>query len=268
MPLASMIRGLAVVLCLALGACQQLETMRDEYARLPAEVRTGTAAMAIGRVEPNVDRAEVLAVLEQMVNEAPVCFGWPSLWVAARERRTMYVVRYDLMRRDWGEEITAASEARMREFVDLGLMTSRPRADLGDSAIEYSLTPEGDRRLSGSPYGEVAPEFCMDAQRRVVEIASLEWGQYECGSLRVRFTHTADTWPTWATAPQTQQRLGELWGRLSTPAQGAVTLGRQWFQPGREPNGVTNGALRSVCLNADREAVAEGDLNLSTPSVQ
>lgn len=268
MPLASAMRSLMLVLCVVLGACQQLETMREEYARLPAEVRTGAAAMAIGRVEPSIDRAEVLAALQPMVNAAPTCFGWPSLWMAARERRTVYVVRYDLMRRDWGEEVSAASEARMRDFVGLGLMTERPRNDLGDGAVEYSLTDEGDRSLRGSPFGEVAPEFCMDAQRRVVDIASLEWGQYDCGSLRVRFTHMAESWPAWATTPQMQQRLGEMWGALGTPAQGAVTLGRQWFQPGREPSGVANGALRSICLNANRETVAEGDLSLSPPPAQ
>jgi hypothetical protein len=268
MPRANTIRGFGLALCLALGACQQLETMREEYARLPEEVRTGAAAVAIGRVEPGVDRAEVLSALAPMVEGAPVCFGWPSLWLAPRERRSVYLARYDLMRRDWGEEVTSASEARMREFVELGLMTARPRDDLGAGAMEYTLTAEGDRTLKGSPYGEMAPEFCMDAQRRVVEITSLEWGQYECGSLLVRFTHAADAWPSWATTQQVQQRLGQLWGALGAPAQGVVTLGRQWFRPGREPDGVMNGALRSICLNAEREAMAGGDLDLSPPPAQ
>ncbi|MBX3428812.1 MAG: hypothetical protein KF779_04450 [Hyphomonadaceae bacterium] len=230
--------------------------------RVPREIRTGAAESVIERVESTVDRAEVLSAVQTLVTAAPLCYPWPGLWLAASERRNVYYARYDLMRRDWGEEVSSASQQRMHEFVELGFLTERERPDIGPGVIEYNPTPEGAAFLQGSPYGGARPQFCPNSQRRVVEITSMEFGQFDCGSLRVRFTHIADAWPTWALTEDARERIDATWAPIGVPLSGEVTLGRQWFRRGAVPPGVENGALRSLCLDGAHNVVGD-DLNLN-----
>ena len=90
----------------------------------------------------------------------------------------------------------------------------------------------------------------------------MEFGQFNCGNLHVRFTHVADTWPTWARTEAARQRVDATWAPPGVPINGEVTLGRQWFRPGAEPPGTQNGALRSLCLDGARNVVGD-DLNLN-----
>jgi hypothetical protein len=264
MPLARAIPRIAgLMLGLALSACANIDLpSNDEFVRLPLDVRTGAANTVIERVESTVDRVEVQAAVQQLVTNAPICFPWPGLWLDNSTRRNVYYARYDRMSTDWGSEFAGASRARMREFVDMGFLTAVDRPDLGVGVVEYVLTPEGDRFLRGTPYGGARPQFCPNAQRRVVEITNMQWGQYPCGSLRVRFTHVADDYPTWARTDASRQRVDATWSVVGMPSEGEVSLSRHWYRPNLLPSGQTNGALKSLCLDTARNVIGD-DLTLA-----
>jgi hypothetical protein len=238
----------------------------DEFVRLPLAVRMGSANTVIERVETNVDRAEVLAAVQRLVEAAPICLPWPGLWLDASTRRNVYYARYGLMTRDWGDEVASASRARMQEFVELGFLTAVERPDLGPGVVEYTLTADGDTFLRGSPYGGARPAFCPNSQRRVVDIVDMQWGEYTCGSLRVRFTHIADAYPTWARTDGVRQRVDAAWTPIGAVGQGEVTLSRQWYRPNLLPSGEVNGALKSLCLDSSQNIIGD-DLNLSAPAL-
>ncbi|MEZ5956929.1 MAG: hypothetical protein R3C27_06930 [Hyphomonadaceae bacterium] len=252
----------ATSIALTLCACISELPSREEFMRTPREIRTGAAESVIERVESTVDRVEVAAAVQNLVSAAPLCYPWPGLWLDASERRSVYYARYDLMTRDWGSEVTSASQQRMREFVDLGFLTATERPDIGPGVVEYNHTEDGGAYLRGSPYGGARPEFCPNAQRRLVEVTNMEFGQFPCGSVRVTFTHVADTWPTWARTEAARQRVDSTWAPPNVPLTGQVTLGRQWFRRGAAPPGVESGALRSLCLDSARQVVGD-DLNLN-----
>jgi hypothetical protein len=237
---------------------------RDEFMRVPREIRTGAAESVIERVESTVERAEVAAAVQSIVAAAPLCYPWPGLWLDASDRRNVYFARYDLMTRDWGAEVTSASQERMREFVDLGFLIASERPDIGPGVVEYNLTSNGVAFLRGSPYGGARPQFCPNSQRRVAEITDMEFGAFDCGSLRVSFMHVSDAWPAWARTETARQRLDATWAPPGVPINGQVTLGRQWFRRGAEPPGVHSGSLRSLCLDGSRNVVGD-DLNLNAP---
>jgi hypothetical protein len=259
------VRIAGVWVALALAGCGVIELpSRDELLRMPLAVRSGAADTVIERVENDVDRAEVMAAVQRLATDAPLCFAWPGLWLDASTRRNVYYARYDLMERDWGGEVSARSRARMAEFVDMGLLLAVDRPDMGPGVVEYTLTAEGARALRGSPYGGVRPQFCLGAQRRVVEILDMQWGQFACGSLRVRFSHVADDYPSWARAASIRERVDATWAPIGIVAEGEVSLSRYWYRTNLLPSGETNGALRSVCLDADQNLTGD-DLNLSAP---
>ncbi len=265
MSTAGAVRRIALgAVVLLLGACAALGDVptRDEFMRVPREIRTGAAQSAIERVESTVDRAEIAAAVQNIVAAAPLCYPWPGLWLDASDRRNVYFARYDLMARDWGGEVTSASQSRMQEFVDLGFLVARERPDIGAGVVEYSLTSDGAAFLRGSPYGGARPQFCANSQRRVVEVTDAQFGQYPCGSVRVTFTHVADGWPAWARTNAARERLDATWAPPGVPLTGTVTLGRQWFAQNAVPSGVQNGALRSLCLDSARQVIGD-DLNLN-----
>jgi len=235
----------------------------EEFARMPREIRLGQADMVIAAVERGVGQDEVMQALQTMVAAEPVCFSWPGLWLAQSPRRNYYYARYDLMARDWGEDFAAASEARMEEFVAVGFLARQDRPDMGERVVEYTPTTDGVEYLRGSPYGGPRPEFCAPSQRRVVEIVAMEWGDFPCGNLHVRFSHTADNWPTWARTERARQTVAETWPPIGELAQGEVTLARQWFRRNQLPSGRTNGALQSVCYDSGAQRVTGDDLNLN-----
>jgi hypothetical protein len=261
------ISRVALVVCaLMVSACSGIAGVpsRDEFLRVPREIRTGAADSVIERVENTVDRTEVAAAVQNLVAAAPICYPWPGLWLDASDRRNVYFARYGLMARDWGDDVTVASQQRMREFVELGFLIARDRPDLGPGVVEYTLTSDGVAFLRGSPYGGARPQFCPNAQRRVLEITNMEFGQFECGNLRVSFTHVADTWPTWARTDAARQRVDATWAPPAVPISGQVTLSRQWFRRGAIPPGIQNGGLRSLCLDDARNVIGD-DLNLNAP---
>lgn len=262
MPLARAIPRIVMALFgLALAACAGLPVDED-FVRLPVAVRTGAANTVIERVESAVDRAEVASAVERLVQAAPLCFPWPGVWLDASTRRNVYYARFDRMDSDWGSDVAAASKARMQEFVDMGFLTAVERPDIAPGVVEYNLTPEGARVLRGSPYGGERPSFCPGSQRRVVEITDMQWGDYECGSLHVWFTHVADAYPNWARTPSAQQRVDSTWAPIGMPIGGEVSLSRQWYRTNLLPSGETNGALKSLCLDAAQNVIGD-DLNLS-----
>lgn len=257
-------RTALLALALTVGACSNFapETPRD-LSLMPREVRLGAADMVIQRVEPTIAREEVAGAVQAMLTTAPICLPWPGVWLEAPSaRRTVYVVRYDLMTRDWGSDVAEAARARMEEFVALGFMTREDLTDRGVDIVQYTLTFQGREHLRGSPYGGDRPTFCGPAERRLVEITDMQFGNYPCGSLRVNFTHTADDWPSWARSERTRSRLAESWPQPGAQVPGTVTLSRQWFRENQVPAGVRNGALKSACYDGSRQRIIGDDLNL------
>lgn len=229
-------------------------------ARMPRELQFGGVDMIIQRVEPDVSREEVMAAIGPMIANAPVCLRWPALWME-QARRTSFSVRYDLMTRDWGEAAVAAARARMAEFVDMGLL--QEQAGAYEGTVVYVVTSTGLQFLRGVVEPGARPTFCGPAERRLVAIEALEWGQFPCGTLRVRFTHEGDAWPSWATSEHTRARLAPVWPAAGAPVAGSVSLSRQWFAREALPPGAQNGALRSACFDARRQEIIGDDLNLS-----
>jgi hypothetical protein len=227
---------------------------------MPAEVRYGGAEMVITAVEQDVSRDEITHAVETLIATAPVCASWPTLWLEEGGRRTQFTVRLDLMARDWGEEVASESRARMREFVELGFLTEREGSR---GAVEYLVTPVGAPHLRDSPLaGRARDAFCSPVERRLVEIKALEWGQFPCGTLRVRFTHTADDWPSWARTEASRRRVTEAAAPVGVVADGMVSLSRQWYRADGVPTGRRNGELRSVCYDPVRERELGDDLQL------
>lgn len=254
----------AAALVFGLAGCALAEiSAESDYARLPRDIRSGAAETAIERVEAGgVTDAEVALAVQALVEREPLCFGWPGLWLDASNRRNFYFVRYDLMERDWGRDVAEAGRQRMNEFVELGFLVARERPDIAPGVVEYTLTTDGVAYLRGSPYGGERPSFCAPSQRRVVEITSMEFGRFPCGSLRVRFNHIADDWPNWARTDNARNRVATSWAPVGVATQGSVSLSRQWYQPGSVPDGVSNGGLQSLCYDEATRAVVGEDLEL------
>jgi len=234
--------------------------INEPTARMPREVLVGAVDMVIQRVEQNVSRAEVAAALGPMIANAPVCLRWPALWIE-QTRRTTFLVRYDLMARDWGQPAASAAEARMEEFVAMGFLQRLP----GDNpqVANYVVTETGESYLSGTIEAGRRPSFCAPAERRLVAIEAMEWGQYPCGTLHVRFTHEGDAMPSWVRADAMRARLEQVWPQAGAPVSGEVSLSRQWFRRQNLPPGAENGGLRSACYDARRQEITGSDLNLS-----
>lgn len=243
-------------------ACSGLSTTRQVGPPPPRDIRLGLAQMAIVRVEADISRDEVTEAVSGLVAGATICMGWPTLWLEGDGRRTAFNVRFDLMARDWGEDIAADSERRMQEFVDVGYLIKRERSDLGQRAVTFVLTSEGYAALRGSPYAAQRPTFCGASGRRLVDITAMQWGEFDCGSLRVEFTHVADSWPAWARTEGARARIASTWAPIGETMPGSVTLSRQWLRadvPGRN----RNGELRSLCYDSAHERIVGDDLNLN-----
>ncbi len=257
---------LAPGLALAIAACADLGIgiSASGGPRPPAEIRTGAAEMALQAVESDVAAEEIARGVQRLVDEALVCMSWPALWLEDTGRRAQFLARYDLMARDWGGEVSAESAARMQEFVDLGFLTAQARQNVGAGAVLYTLSAEGQAALQGSPYGGARPSFCGPSGRRVQEITNVEWGEFDCGNLRVSFTHMAEGWPMWARTESTRARIAQTWSPPGRSLAGRVTLSRQWYRNDTLPSGdFENGALRSVCFDPVRTRFAGSDLDLN-----
>jgi hypothetical protein len=284
MPLALLVRRtLVVAVCVAAAACatasqppaegSALEAapapeMQPEFqtnsatARVPRELFGTFAEMVIQRVEPEVSREEIYQAVQSLVAESTACLPVPSVWLSAPPRAGAFVVRYDLMQRDWGDDVARNARGRMDELVASGFLTQEDRPEIGAGAVRYDTTREGRDYMRGTIDSGQRPAFCAPAGRRLVEITSLEWGQYPCGTLRVRFTHVADDWPVWARHEATRARLAQSWPAHGETGLGEVSLSRQWFAAGRLPRGVANGALISACMDDQRQRVVGDDLTL------
>lgn len=249
--------------CSALAGCLFAGDRVDtRWSEMPRQLRLGEAAMVVERVEREIDEAEVLAAVQALISRETMCFAWPTLWLDPEEQRTLFVVRYDLMTRDWGADVAEASRRRMSEFVEQGYLAEEAPSGAAD-AVRYRLTPLGAQRLSGSPYRTQRPQFCAPSERRVVAITAMQHGEFECGSLRVQFTHIADDWPSWARSEESRRQVAQSWGSPGAPVAGAVTLARQWYRSDLMPDDMErNGELRSVCLDAQRRTVVGDDLSL------
>jgi hypothetical protein len=235
-------------------------------ARPPRELFNTFADMVIQRVEPEVTRDEVFAAVQTLVADARACLPVPSVWLSAPPRAGAFIVRYDLMQRDWGEDTARSARERMDELVASGFLTEEERPEQGVGVVRYDTTRDGRDYMRGTIDSGQRPAFCAPAGRRLVEITSMEWGEYPCGTLRVRFTHVADDWPVWARHEATRARLAQSWPANGETGVGEVSLSRQWFTAGHLPRGVPNGALVSACMDAERERIVGTDLNMAPPS--
>ena len=231
-------------------------------ARMPSSVRNGIASMVVQAVEPNVSREEVVGAVQQLIFNAPVCVQMPALWLEASDRPNVYAVRFDLMARDWGEPAAAGAAARLDEFVTLGFFTKRDRPSIGPGVAEITMTPAGRVHLRGRFNPGVRVSFCGPSERQLVEVTSMEFGRFPCGTLRVHFTHVANDWPTWARGEATRARMAANWPQPGESGEGTVTLGRQWYRADDLPAGFQNGSLHSLCYERERR-VADDDLDLS-----
>lgn len=231
-------------------------------ARMPNSIRNGMASMVVQAVEPNVSRDEVAAAIQQLIFNAQACVQMPALWLEGSDRPNVYMVRFDLMARDWGEPAAAGAAARLDEFVALGFFTKRDRPSVGPGVVEITMTPAGRVHLRGRLNPGVRVSFCGPSERQLVEITSIEFGRFPCGTLRVRFTHVANDWPTWARGEATRARMAANWLEPGESGEGTVSLGRQWYRADSVPNGFQNGSLKSLCYERERR-VADDDLDLS-----
>lgn len=257
---------LAPGLALAVAACADLglDLPASTGPRPPAEIRSGAAEMALQAVERDIPAEEIARSVQRLVEEAQICMAWPALWLEDTGRRAQFLVRYDLMARDWGSEISAESAARMQEYVDLGFLTPQARPGIGPGVALYTLSSTGQTAMQGSPYGGARPSFCGPSGRRVQEITNVEWGEFDCGNLRVSFTHIADDWPVWARTESARARIAQTWSPPGQSLAGRVTLSRQWYRRGSLPSGnFQNGSLRSVCFDPVRTRFAGSDLDLN-----
>ncbi len=256
----------AALLALTVAACASALTASPDdaasssTARMPREIVLGAVDMAIQRVEPDVSREEVAATIGPMIANAPVCMRWPALWIE-NVRRNSFVVRYDLMTRDWGQSAADAARGRMDEFVEMGFLQQESGAD--PQVAVYVLTALGESSLSGIVEPGRRPRFCAPAERRLVAITAMEWGEYPCGTLRVRFTHDGEAWPSWLRSEAARVRLAQSWPAEAAVAEGSVSLSRQWFRRRDLPPGAQNGGLRSACFDARRQEIVGDDLDLS-----
>ena len=233
-------------------------------ARMPREIQLGAVDMVIQRVEPEVSRGEVAAAIAPLIANAPVCLRWPTIWMEAARRNT-FVARYDLMIRDWGQPAASAAEARMEEFVEMGLL--QKQAGANPQVVTYALTETGLDYLNGIIEPGRRRSFCGPAERRLVAITAMEWGQYPCGTLRVRFTHDGEAWPSWVRSEATRARLAQAWPAAGAALDGSVSLSRQWFRRSNLPPGVQNGGLRSACYDPRRQEIVGDDLSLSIGAI-
>ncbi len=241
--------------------------MEAEFNRTPREVRSGGADSVMAPVERDVSRVEVAAALRNILDQSPICLPWPAVWLNEAAVRSAYVMRADLMARDWGADVARDGEQRMDEFVDMGFLTRRERPEIGERVHEYALTQLGRQYLHGSPYGGDRPVFCAPSQRRLIEITHIEFGQFPCGSVRVHFTYAAQDWPSWAGTDAARTRIQDDIGAIGAIENGSVSLGRQWYSQAALPSGVTNGSLQSVCYNAQAQRVTGNDLDLHAQAV-
>ena len=274
MPLGSVIRCVSMALLVwAAAACASTpepssgapptaaESEPQATARMPREIQLGAVGMAIQRVESEISRAEVAAAIAPMIANAPVCMRWPTLWIE-QVRRNSFVARYDLMTRDWGQSAASAAEARMEEFVEMGFL--QKEAGANPQIVTYTLTETGLDYFRGVVEPGVRPRFCAPAERRLVAVNDMEWGQFPCGTLRVRFTHDGEAWPSWARSEATRARLAAArWPAADAAVDGVVSLSRQWFRRQDLPPGAQNGGLRSACYDARRQDIVGDDLSLS-----
>jgi hypothetical protein len=229
--------------------------------RMPREVREGRLDVAVQTVERDVANAEVMAVLNAMTSREPICMRMPGLWLDSALRRGVFVVRYGLMARDWGAQTTELAQQRMAEFVEMGFLT----VSLDGDRATYTIAERGRALMQGSFESGEPPAFCGPGGRRVVEITNMEWGAFDCGSLRVRFTHVADDWPAWATSPAARDRVAEAMLPPGVVGAGVVSLSRHWFARSNRAAAEANGALRSVCFDEVRQSGINGDLDLHQP---
>lgn len=231
-------------------------------ARMPSSIRGGIASMVVQAVEPNVSREEITSAVQQLIFNAPACVQMPALWLEQSDRPNVYAVRFDLMARDWGEPAANGAAARLNEFIELGFFTKRDRPNIGPGVVEITMTASGRVHIRGRISPGVRPSFCGPSERRLVEITSIEFGRFPCGTLRVHFTHVADDWPTWARGDATRARLAANWPQPGESGEGTVSLGRQWYREDSVPRGFENGSLQSLCYERERR-VADDDLDLS-----
>lgn len=243
-----------------LAACESLPPPDPMLQLMPREIRLGQVEAAVQTVEREVSAAEVQAAINRLIEAQQLCMPAPGLWLAGEARAGSFTVRYDLMERDWGASNAAQARDRMEEFVAMGFLTP------GGSRSEttYSLTELGRSLLKGTFGGRAPPSFCGVSGRRVVEIVDMQWGAYDCGSLHVTFRHGAEDWPDWALSELARARVAQSFGDPALFGDGAVSLNRYWVL--QAPPGETNGALRSMCYDADRQGSATGDLVLRLPT--
>lgn len=229
--------------------------------RPPLEIRAGLADLVLQPVEQNVSPEEVAQAVRTLLAQSPICVAWPSLWIVPGATRRAYVVRFDLMERDWGAATAAEGRERMDEFVEMGFLTKRERPDIASGAVEYTLTDRGAEVLDGNP-GHGRSAFCGHSERRLVGITRLEWGSFACGNLRPHFTY-ASAWPSWAASERARARIAASVAADGTVAHGTVSLRRVWRRLATFPSNA-NGALQSACFDPEGNSrMADNDLDLN-----
>jgi hypothetical protein len=268
MPSARAMRIMAAVLLgLAAAACAEVSPSEFEYRRIPLAVRTGAADLVVEHVDPGVSRDELTSAVRRVVENARVCVRWPAVWIEQDDRHSYFVVRYGLMARDWGADIAARSVQRMQEFVEMGFLEQRDRPDLGDGAVQYSITAAGSANMIGLLGNGERPSFCAPGGRRLVDIINVEWGDFPCGNVRIYFSHVADEWPTWVHTDEQRDLIAQTWAPAGVTAYGRLSLYRLWYPPRQVPANMTrNGELRSACYDAEHERITGDDIDLRAPA--
>lgn len=245
-----MLRASACVLALLGAACASAAPSGTATgAPAPRAVLIGRAAFVFEPIQGEIPADELRAAIAPMVARAAICMRFPGIWLDGEMRLSAFVVRYDLMQRDWGSEVSASARQRMDEFVEMGFLTAAPRGE----AVAYTLTPLGRAMLRGGFGGGRPPSFCGASEHRLLEIVSTERGAFPCGSVRVRFSHVGDAWPSWAASEAARRYVAAAGASPGEASEGSVSLSRRWYARDILPARIVNGSLGSLCYDARRD---------------
>jgi hypothetical protein len=206
-------------------------------------------AMIVAPVERNVPKAEVEDAVRRIIANERVCLRIPlARWLAVPGRPGS--VRFDA--KSWNDrQIEPDVEQRLDAFVDMGFLTKAPVPDHDALWAEYGWTTEGLKVYDG-PGGFPRGYFCPPVERRFVEIVSIRREtrpRSYAGALRVDFSHTADTYPSWMRTDAVRERYAS---RLPPPgiSRSTVFLYRIW-RKGEHPakNAPRSGTLEQHCYD-------------------
>lgn len=198
-----------------------------------------TVEFVVAPVKRNVSSVEVRAAVERQLAITEVCIGTPDAYW--RNSRT---VEFGPVQ--WrGMPIASDVEARLDDFVKMGLWTKTAKPSEGSRVFEYIPTKRGQGAYRGR-YNDAA--FCLPAERKLVRVVSTR--RDKSGTLHVSYIYTGDR-PTWLPTDETAARYGAVLPPPGVPHEGTVSLQRVWRRAQHPVKGAPqSGALEPWCYDS------------------